>query len=56
MVDTSVWVDYFKSITIRKPNDYLIAYYALFYDVTVLHNDADFDVMAQHVFLRSRKQ
>lgn len=41
-----------KGVTIRKPNDCLIAYYALFYDVSVLHNDVDFEQIAQHTQLR----
>ena len=41
-----------KGITIRKPNDCLIAYYAIFYDIPVLHNDIDFDQIALHTSLR----
>ncbi|AQG79856.1 PIN domain nuclease [Spirosoma montaniterrae] len=41
-----------KGVTIRKPNDCLIAHYALFYDLPILHNDADFDQIARHTTLR----
>ena len=41
-----------KGITIRKPNDCLIAHYAIFYDIPVLHNDIDFDQIALHTSLR----
>lgn len=42
-----------KGITIRKPNDCLIAYYAIFYDMPILHNDADFDQIARFTALRT---
>ena len=41
-----------KGVTIRKPNDCLIAQYAIFYDIPVLHSDADFDQIARHTPLR----
>lgn len=41
-----------KGVTIRKPNDCLIAQYALFYDMPILHNDSDFEQIAQHTPLR----
>ncbi|WP_020604135.1 type II toxin-antitoxin system VapC family toxin [Spirosoma spitsbergense] len=41
-----------KGVTIRKPNDCLIAHYALFYDLPVLHNDIDFEQIARHTALR----
>ncbi|SOD79319.1 type II toxin-antitoxin system VapC family toxin [Spirosoma fluviale] len=41
-----------KGVTIRKSNDCLIAHYAIFYDIPVLHNDADFDQIASHTALR----
>ena len=41
-----------KGVTIRKPNDCLIAYYALFYDLPILHNDIDFEQIARHTALR----
>ncbi|QDK81344.1 PIN domain nuclease [Spirosoma sp. KCTC 42546] len=41
-----------KGVTIRKPNDCLIAHYAIFYDIPVLHNDIDFDQIARFTALR----
>jgi hypothetical protein len=41
-----------KGVTIRKPNDCLIAHYAVFYDIPILHNDMDFDQIAQFTALR----
>lgn len=41
-----------KGVTIRKPNDCLIAHYAIFYDIPVLHSDVDFDQIAPYTSLR----
>jgi predicted nucleic acid-binding protein len=41
-----------KGVTIRKPNDCLIAVYALRYGVPLCHRDADFDHIATHTGLR----
>ena len=41
-----------KGVTVRKPNDCLIAHYAIFYDIPMLHNDADFDQIARFSALR----
>ena len=41
-----------KGVTIRKPNDCLIAVYALNFDVEICHNDADFDLIAQNSSLK----
>lgn len=41
-----------KGITIRKPNDYLIASYAIHFDVEICHNDSDFDMIAQNSSLK----
>lgn len=41
-----------KGVTIRKPNDCLVAHHAIFYDVPVLHTDSDFDQIARHAPLR----
>ncbi len=41
-----------KDVTIRKPNDCLIAHYAMFYNIPVLHNDVDFDQIARFTALR----
>jgi predicted nucleic acid-binding protein len=37
-----------KGITIRKPNDCLIAFYAISFDVELVHKDSDFDLMIDH--------
>lgn len=36
-----------KGITIRKPNDCIIAIYALEFDIQLVHNDKDFDEIAK---------
>ncbi len=41
-----------KGITIRKPNDCLIATYALNFDIEICHNDSDFDLIAQNSSLK----
>jgi len=41
-----------KGITIRKPNDCLIAWYAISFDLTLIHNDRDFDNISRHVPLK----
>jgi len=41
-----------KGITIRKPNDCLIAAYAIKHDITLLHDDRDFDLLAKHSSLK----
>jgi predicted nucleic acid-binding protein len=41
-----------KGVTIRKPNDCLIAQYAIFYDIPALHSDVDFDQIARYSPLR----
>jgi predicted nucleic acid-binding protein len=35
-----------KGITIRKSNDCLIAYYAIYFQVSLAHRDRDFDLIA----------
>lgn len=37
-----------KGITIRKPNDCMIAAYAIKHDIILLHDDRDFDLLAKH--------
>ncbi len=44
-----------KGITIRKPNDCLIAYYAIHFKVQLVHNDRDFDNIALHSPLKIYK-
>ncbi len=41
-----------KEITIRKPNDCLIAAICIQYKIELLHNDKDFDNIAKHSSLR----
>lgn len=41
-----------KGVTIRKPNDCLTAYYGLFHDVPILHNDIDFVQIARYTALK----
>lgn len=43
-----------KGITIRKTIDVLIATFCIANSITLLHNDADFDVMAGHLGLEIR--
>lgn len=41
-----------KGVTIRKPNDCLIASYAIHFDVKICHNDSDFDLISQNSSLK----
>jgi predicted nucleic acid-binding protein len=41
-----------KGYTIRKPNDCLIAAYALLNDLALLHHDKDFDPIEKHLGLK----
>ena len=41
-----------KGVTIRKPNDCLIASYAIHFNVEICHNDSDFDLIAQNSSLK----
>ncbi|SFC69092.1 hypothetical protein SAMN05421747_11959 [Parapedobacter composti] len=41
-----------KGTTIRKSNDCLIAYYALEFSITLVHNDSDFDQIEQYTDLK----
>lgn len=40
-----------RGVTIRKSNDCLIAFYAISYKATLLHNDDDFNKIAQYTAL-----
>jgi predicted nucleic acid-binding protein len=42
-------------ITIRKPNDCLIAYSAIVNNVELVHNDSDFDLMEDVLDLKIRR-
>lgn len=44
-----------KGITIRKANDCLIAHYALLANMTLLHNDSDFDLIASQTVLKASR-
>ena len=41
-----------KGITIRKPNDCLIAAFAIHFNLEVVHKDKDFDKIAKHTSLK----
>ncbi|MDZ7897734.1 MAG: PIN domain-containing protein [Arcicella sp.] len=41
-----------KGVTIRKPNDCLIASYAIHFNIEICHNDSDFDLIAQNSSLK----
>lgn len=41
-----------RGTTIRKPNDCLIASFALHFEVELCHNDRDFDLIAAHTSLK----
>jgi predicted nucleic acid-binding protein len=45
-----------KGITIRKPNDCLIAAVCINQNIEVLHKDKDFDNIAKHTSLKIYKQ
>jgi predicted nucleic acid-binding protein len=42
-----------KGLTIRKPNDCLIAYYAIHFKIELVHNDKDFEKIAKHTALKT---
>lgn len=44
-----------KGITIRKPNDCLIAIYAIKHNIALLHDDKDFDQIAAFSSLKTIK-
>ena len=41
-----------KGVIIRKPNDCMIASYAIHFNVEICHNDSDFDLIAQNSNLK----
>lgn len=41
-----------KGVTIAKPNDCQIAFYAMHFKLDLAHNDKDFDKMAKHTSLK----
>jgi predicted nucleic acid-binding protein len=44
-----------RGATIQKANDCLIAHYALLADMTLLHTDSDFDLIANHTELKASR-
>lgn len=41
-----------KGITIKKSNDCLIAFHALYFNIEMLHKDSDFDLIAKQTKLK----
>jgi len=41
-----------KGVTIRKSNDCLIAFYAIYYNLPLINNDKDFVAIAKHTPLK----
>lgn len=41
-----------KGVTIRKPNDCVIAFYAVHFKIKLAHNDSDFVKIAKHTSLK----
>lgn len=44
-----------KGVTIRKPNDCLIAWLCIEFNLSLYHNDKDFDNIAKHTSLKIYK-
>ncbi len=42
-----------KGLTIRKPNDCLISFYAIQFKLELVHNDKDFEKIAKHTSLKT---
>ncbi|MCE7862082.1 MAG: PIN domain nuclease [Bacteroidetes bacterium CHB5] len=42
-----------KGVTIRKPNDCLIAFYAIHFKLELVHNDKDFEKIAKYTPLKT---
>jgi len=49
LVDTSVFIDYFKGVTVRSSIDLLVAQTAIHHRLFLLHNDRDFDRIAENL-------
>jgi predicted nucleic acid-binding protein len=43
-----------RGVTIKKSNDCLIAYYAIYFKVALLHRDYEFDLIAKHLPLKTK--
>jgi predicted nucleic acid-binding protein len=41
-----------KGVTIRKPNDCIIAFYAIHFNLKLVHSDSDFDKIAKQTDLK----
>ena len=48
----TIFVHRKKGITIRKSNNCLVAYFAIYFNVPLLHNDVDFKMIALHSSLK----
>ncbi|MEZ2443998.1 PIN domain nuclease [Chitinophaga sp. RCC_12] len=44
-----------KGVTIRKSNDCVIAFYAMSFDLEVVHNDSDFELISTYSELKTWK-
>ncbi|GAA0527475.1 type II toxin-antitoxin system VapC family toxin [Chitinophaga japonensis] len=44
-----------KGATVRKSNDVLIAFYAITFNIRLVHLDRDFELISQHTGLKCRK-
>ena len=53
LVDTSVWIDYFRGLVTPKTIDTLIATSCIEKELSLLYSDRDFDPFVQHLGLRS---
>jgi len=45
-----------RGITVGKPNDCLIAFYAIHFKLQLVHNDSDFDKIAKYTSLKIYKR
>jgi predicted nucleic acid-binding protein len=45
-----------KGITMQKPNDCIIAFYAIHFNLKLVHSDSDFDKIAKHTNLKVYKK
>lgn len=41
-----------KGVTVRKSNDYLIAFYAIEFSIPLVHSDSDFALISKHSKLK----
>lgn len=41
-----------RGVTINKPNDCLISFYAIHFNIKLVHNDTDFEKIAKHSTLK----